>query len=167
MQQRSHIIASVKTLAALIAAADDEVIEAVREHAREVAIQGINNGLFAARKDLKAGLQVSELFTKQEIKLRSTFGLAPTVVQTRNSVKRHSGDRAACCSATKTSYTKAQYMPCASINREGPLGFVQFIPRTTRLASRAKMPRLTDFYHRSRSAVQVSSRLRYTSAGRK
>ncbi|KEQ76613.1 hypothetical protein M436DRAFT_78366 [Aureobasidium namibiae CBS 147.97] len=60
---------------------DDEVVQAVREHARHVAIQTTNSGLFAARNDIKADLQISKLFAEQEIELRNTFGLAPTPVQ--------------------------------------------------------------------------------------
>lgn len=53
----------------------------MREHARKVAIQDINSGLFAARKELKADLKISGLSAEQEIELRDTFGLAPTPVQ--------------------------------------------------------------------------------------
>lgn len=81
LQQRDHIINSVKTLSASIAAADNEVIEAVREHAREMAIHAINHGLMKARNNIKKQLQITKLSTEQEIELRSEFGLAPTPVQ--------------------------------------------------------------------------------------
>lgn len=81
IQQKDHIINSVKTLSASIAAGDDEVVEAVREHARHVAIQYINHCLMKARKTLRSELQITEISAEQEIELRSTFGLAPTVVQ--------------------------------------------------------------------------------------
>jgi hypothetical protein len=84
VQQRKHVISSVKTLSASIAASDTEVIEAVRDHARHVAIQAINSGLYAARKDLQKELQITKLSTEQEVELRSTFGLAPTpIMETR------------------------------------------------------------------------------------
>jgi len=81
MQQRSHIITFSKTLSASLAAGDDEGVQAVREHARHVAIHAINNGLYAARKEIKVDLQISKLSAKQEIELRGSFGLAPTVVR--------------------------------------------------------------------------------------
>ena len=56
-------------------------MQAVREHARHVAIQTINSGLFASRSDLKADLQISKLSAEQEIEPRNTFGLAPTLMQ--------------------------------------------------------------------------------------
>jgi len=52
---------SVKTLSASVTARDDEAVQAVREHARHVAIQAINNDLYAARKEIKAGLRISRL----------------------------------------------------------------------------------------------------------
>jgi len=71
MKQRSHIMTFVKTLSAPMAAGDDEVVQAVRERARHVAVQAINSGLFAARNDLKADLQISKLSAEQEIELRN------------------------------------------------------------------------------------------------
>lgn len=119
----------VKTLSASVAAGDDEAVQAVREHVRHVAIQAINNGLYAARKEIKVDLQISKL---------SSAWLPPVYKRCAPETSR----RPSCpTSSETTSFIETRCMPNASVEEEDrPMHYVQSISRTTRLVCEERMP---------------------------